>query len=345
MKKNRWISLLVVSGLCMSFTGCIGNFYENIGSVDGREISSGLYLNLQYDAYNLGYSMLEDAEQDPFDQEIEGLSFEDWLSQETDRKLREYVAIERLSAENEVVLSEESLTYRDQLSSYWDFSSESYTENGISYDTMMRTTTIGLLKDDLFTFYYGPDGELAKSDEEIRADYDEQFGTIEYISLPFNTLSDPVEEKEDEVMAVAEELRARLEAGDAIEDVAADGVEQVYEITGREFLEDSASTAVATNYLEFAGGEDDEYYPTEFRTGLQEMAEGDVGIHKMGSTLLVYRRVPNFESDEAFDTERSNVVRRLYQDEFDEFLVETYEGYPLEFTFGARSYLSPKKIV
>ncbi len=356
MKRNKWISLLLSGSICLSFSGCIGNLYENVGTVDGREISSGLYLNLQYDAYNYGSSLLQNAEQDllvantdqdldPLDQELEGMPFADWLSQETEKNLREYVAIERLSAENEVVLGEENAGYLEQLASYWEFSAETYAENGISYNTMMRTTTNGLLRNELFSFYYGPEGELAKSDEEIREEYNELYGKIEYISLPYSTATDPVEDKEVEIMALAEELQDRLEAGESMELVAEEGVAEAYEITSRELGEDSAASSVSTNYLAFTGDEDDEFYPPEFRSELQQMEDGDVGIHVMDSVIMVYRRAPNFENDEMFAEERDNVVGSLYQEEFDAFLADIYEAYPVEYDFGARSYFSPSKIV
>ncbi len=345
MKKNKWVSLLLAGGLCVSLSGCIGNFYENVGTVDGQEISSGLYLNLQYDAYNYGRTLVEDTEADVFGQEVDGLSFNEWLSQETDTRLREYVAVERLSRENEVILSEEGYSYLEQMASYWEFSSEIYAENGISYDTMMRTLTNDLLKSELFLYFYGPEGELAPSDEEIRTAYDEQFGKIEYISLPYTTTGDPTEEKEAEVMAVAEELQARLEAGETLEDVAESGVSQAYEITGREFTDASTEASVSSSYLEFEGDDDSAYYPQEFRSSLKDLENGTVGVHVMDSVILVYEKVPNFEDDETFEAERDNVVQSLYQDDFDTYLEDIYSAYPLDFSFGARSYFSPKKIV
>ncbi len=345
LNKKRWISLLVVAGLCVSLSGCIGNLYENVGTVDGREISSGLYLNLQYDAYNMGSSLVEDVEGDPLKQEVDGVPFEEWLSAETEKKLKEYVAVEQLSAENEVILSEESRSYMEQIATYWDFSSEIYTENGISYDTMMRTVANDLLKDELFLYYYGPEGELAPSDDEIETAYDEQFGRIEYISLPFTTTGDPVEEKQADVMAVAEEMQSRLEAGESMEEVAEYGVTEAYTITQRELTDTSATSAISASYLEYAPEEDDEYYPEEFRSALQEMEEGEYGIHTMDSVILVYSKVPNFEDEEMFEAERDNVVRSLYEDDFDAYMAEIYEPYPVEFALGARTYFNPGKIV
>ncbi len=345
MKKTRWISLLLAGALCVGLTGCIGNFYENVANVDGREISAGLYLNMQYDAFAEGKTLVEDSEKDPFKQTVEDQKFSDWLSARTEEKLREFVAIERLCAENEVVLSEENRSYLEQMASYWDMSAETFEKNGIGYDTLMLTLTNGMLKSELFKHLYAADSELAPPAEEIRKLYEEQFGQIEYVMLPYKTSGDTPQDKEAEVTAIAEEMKTRMENGEDYDTVAAEGLKQVYELLGREYTEDTASSALSTSYIEFAGGEDDEYYPPEFRTQLQSMEMGAYGVHKMGSLILVYRRVPNFADDTAYEEARDNVVTSLYEDDFDAYLKGIYDAYPVSWEPGARFYFSPKKIV
>ncbi len=346
MKKTKWISLLLAMALCLAFTGCIGNFYENAGTVDGRKISSGLYLSLQYNAYTEGKSKVEDPEADPFKQKIDGVKFKDWVNTRTEELLRQFVCVERLAAEKEVVLGEENKGYLEQMAGYWDVLKEQYEANGISYDTMMLTMANDMLADELFKAMYASGGDLAPSDEEIRAEYEAKFGQIEYIMLPFNAnTGEASESKEPEVMAVAEEMKTKLENGGDFKEVAAEGLEKVYGIIGREFSAENVDSSISTSFIEYEGEDNDESYPPEFRAQLKGMAEGEYGIHKMSSLILVYRVIPTFADDAAFTEARDTAVNSLYRDSFDQYLAETYNAYPVSWEPGARFYFRPEKIV
>ena len=348
MKKTRWLSLLLAVALCLSFTGCIGNFYENAGTVDGREISSGLYLCLQYDAYSEGKALLEDTETSPFEQEIDGVKFADWVASRTEEKMRQFVCVERMAAEREVVLSENSRNYIEQMNSYWDMVKDRYAQNGIGYDTLMLTMTNDMLTDELFLQMYGQEGELAPSDEELRKEYEEKYAQIEYVMLPHTTVTEEGtegEDKLDEVTAVAEEMKDRLEAGEDLQEVAEEGLQEVYELVDREYTEETAGNSVATAFVEFEGPEDDEFYTPEFREGLVTMDEGEWGVYTMGNLVLLYTRIPTFADDAAFEEARDTVVESLYSESFDEYLQGIYADYPVAFEPGARWYFRPQKIV
>ncbi|MDL2254414.1 hypothetical protein LJC49_10190 [Ruminococcaceae bacterium OttesenSCG-928-I18] len=348
MKKTRWMPLLLALVLCASFTGCIGNFYENAGTVDGREISSGLYLGLQYNAYTEGKALLEDEEEDPFKQEIEGVKFEDWVNNRTEELVRKYVCVERMCAEREVVLGEENRGYLEQMTGYWDMVEERYAKNGIGYDTLMRTMTNDMLTDELFLQMYGEEGELAPSEEEMRKEYEEQYAQIEYVMLPFNTVAEEGAEsvsKEEEVMAVAEGMVEDLNAGEDLAEVAEEGLKETYEAIDREFTEETVANSITSTYIEFVGKEEDELYPQEFRSQLKEMELDKWDIHNMGNLILVYRRLPTFGDDASFEEVRSTVVESLYRESFDEYLAGIYADYPLSWEPGARWYFRPQKIV
>lgn len=365
MKKLKMPALLLAVALCGGMmTGCLENVYENAGTVDGRAIPAGLYLNLQYDAFNEaetkvnealagedeeGNATASDDEVNVLRQKIEGVSAKKWISERTEEKARRFVAIEKLCRENGVVLSEDSQSYIEQMLGYWDMMAEMYETNGISQDTFVRNMTNEMLADELFLHMYGPDGELNPGEDELKKVYAEKNAHLRYIMVPFKKTAaedggEP-EELLDEVMPIAEAMEKDVKAGKDMEEVAAK-MEEVYKLIDREYSEETAASSVTTAYIEYEVDPetDDGTYPAEFREKLKSQKEGDTGVVNIGSLLLVYQVIPAFESEEEFEENRDSIIRNMYQDDFDAWLEETYNQYEVKWEPGARWYMRPQKI-
>lgn len=360
MKRVKWLALLLCAALCLGLTGCFENIYENAGTIDGTALPSGLYLNMQYDAFGEAETKVleqieaeegEDADTEDVNvlsKKVEGESAKKWIAARTEEMARKYVAVQRLAREHEVTLSEDNQGYVEQMAGYWEMIGENYEVNGISQESFMRTMVNEMLADELFIALYAEGGELDPGNDAMKEAYTQQNAHLRSILVPFNKTGEEGEEStdlSDEVMPIAEEMKADLEAGKTAEE-AAERMEEVYKLLGREYSDTTASGSVTTSYIAYELDEDeeDETYPAEFRASLKDAKVGDIGITKTSSLIMVYEVIPTFESEEQFEETRDSVVRSLYQEDFDAWLAEIYNAYEVKWETGARWYMRPSKI-
>ncbi len=100
IRLKKWAALALALVMMLALSGCIGNFYKNAGTINGVEISSGLYLIAQYTAFSEARANdAVDDEQDLFSQTLDGKSTSDWISERTVELLRRYVAVRALCRE------------------------------------------------------------------------------------------------------------------------------------------------------------------------------------------------------------------------------------------------------
>lgn len=359
LKRRNVLVALVALLLCTTLlTGCGENTYAYVGTIDGQALPAGMYLNLQYNAYTEAEGLVADEldEDDPaaeegievLKQKVEGQSAKAWIDARTEELCRKYTAVDKLCAEKGIVLGEDNRSYMEQMGSYWSMLAEGYESNGISQDTYLRNLANSMLEDELFLHMYGTEGELSPGDDELKTSYAEQNAHLKYIMVPVNTVAADDEESQDltdEVMPLAEAMEKALAAGKDFEEVAA-SLEEVYGLLGRTYNADTATSAITDSYVAYALPEDEEdtTYTPEFRAGLKDAKEGDTGIFKMDSIIMVYQVIPSFESEEQFEQQRDSIVRSLYQSEFEDWLADIYNAYEVKWTFGARWYYRPSKI-
>ena len=343
MMKKTLAVLAVALVLAIGFTGCIGNFYESAGTINGTDISSGLYLMAQYNAYTEARTNEQiDPEKDLLKQKIDDESTSAWIKTRTEELLRRYVAIRALCRERDIEMDSTGQENIQQMQQYWSYLEPTYTENGISYETFIRYLTVDELSRQLFTSLYAEDGELAVPDEELKKQYGEEYAHIRAYSISLNSLAEGVDVSAD-VLALAEKLPAKLEGGMTLEEMVTTGLGPLYEVTGREYNPDTAAGSIYSNYIEYAPDNYDTY-SEEFLAKLKDQKVGDYGVYNMGGTAILYEKVDTFADDEAYQAERENVILKLKNDEYQDYLASIYDTYDVEWLPFAREYLSPSKI-
>ncbi|MDL2220008.1 hypothetical protein LJC04_06770 [Ruminococcaceae bacterium OttesenSCG-928-O06] len=342
MKTKQLCALLLVAVMAFALTGCIGNLYENALTIDGTEISSGLYLMAQFTAYNEARSKVEDAEKDVLKQKIDGQSATAWIRERAEELCLKYVAVQRLCREKGITLSYEGQQSIEQMMQYWTYLEELYTENGISEGTLRRYATNEELSSQLFMALYGKDGELASPDSEMMAEYAESHAHIRYLIIPTTPLEGDADVSGD-VNAAVQDLLLLLQGGKTLEEVAVEDLPWVYDLMGRTYDVETAADSVTDSYI---GYEQDNYetYTEEFLQELKAQSVGDYGLYAYSTTLLLYQKVTPFADAEEFDAMRGTVVSALKTDAYEEYLRSVYEAYPVNWVFGSRTYLSPGKI-
>ena len=199
--KQKLLALVCALALVVSLAGCVISTPDTVGFLGDYEISSGLYLLAQYDAYQKAAD-LASSDQDATNvnaflkQTItvdsdsgETATVSDYVARKTLENLQTYAATElrfdelggQLTAEEE----QQADSYAQQL---MDQYGSTYTANGIGLETLKAFERIQLKHTLLLTLVYGPDGESPVDDSDLTEHLDSQMYELAYVNIPlYNT--------------------------------------------------------------------------------------------------------------------------------------------------------------
>ena len=198
--KKKLIALLAAVAMVFSLAAC-GSTPDSVGTIGTVDITSGLYLLAQYDAYQKA-SDLATSEQDATDVKAflkqtitvdadsgETAAVSDYVSQKTMENLETYAAIEtrfeelggQLTAEEEA----QADSYASQLMEQYG---DTYKANGIGLNTVQRFERILIKSSDLLELVYGVDGETPVSDADLTSHLENNMYELAYYTIPlYNT--------------------------------------------------------------------------------------------------------------------------------------------------------------
>ncbi len=198
--KKKLIALLAAAAMVFSLAAC-GSTPDSVGTIGTVDITSGLYLLAQYDAYQKAAD-LATSEQDATDVKAflkqtitvdadsgETATVSDYVSQKTMENLETYAAIEtrfeelggQLTAEEEA----QADSYASQLMEQYG---DTYKANGIGLNTVQRFERILIKSSDLLELVYGVDGETPVSDADLTSHLENNMYELAYYTIPlYNT--------------------------------------------------------------------------------------------------------------------------------------------------------------
>ncbi len=201
--KKRILALLCALALTVGLAGCVLSTPDTVGTIGDVEISSGLYLLAQFDAYQKAAD-LASSEQDAskvksFLKETitvdadteETATVSDYVAQQTLKNLETYAAIEtrfdalggQLTAEQEA----QADSYAEQLMNQYG---DTYKANGIGLETVKRFERILLKSTALLDLVYGENGETPVSDADLTDYIENDLYYLSYVAVPlYNTTS------------------------------------------------------------------------------------------------------------------------------------------------------------
>ena len=199
--KQKLLALVCALALVVSLAGCVISTPDTVGSLGDYEISSGLYLLAQYDAYQKAAD-LASSDQDAANVKAflkqtitvdsdsgETATVSDYVARKTLENLQTYAATElrfdelggQLTAEEE----QQADSYAQQL---MDQYGDTYKANGIGLETVQHFERIQLKHTLLLTLVYGPDGESPVDDSDLTEHLDSQMYELAYVNIPlYNT--------------------------------------------------------------------------------------------------------------------------------------------------------------
>ena len=198
--KKKLIALRAAVAMVLSLAAC-GSTPDSVGTIGTVDITSGLYLLAQYDAYQKAAD-LATSEQDATDVKAflkqtitvdadsgETATVSDYVSQKTMENLETYAAIEtrfeelggQLTAEEEA----QADSYASQLMEQYG---DTYKANGIGLNTVQRFERILIKSSDLLELVYGVDGETPVSDADLTSHLENNMYELAYYTIPlYNT--------------------------------------------------------------------------------------------------------------------------------------------------------------
>ena len=201
--KKRILALFCALALTVGLAGCVLSTPDTVGTIGDVEISSGLYLLAQFDAYQKAAD-LASSEQDAskvksFLKETitvdadteETATVSDYVAQQTLKNLETYAAIEtrfdalggQLTAEQEA----QADSYAEQLMNQYG---DTYKANGIGLETVKRFERILLKSTVLLDLVYGENGEAPVSDADLTDYIENDLYYLSYVAVPlYNTTS------------------------------------------------------------------------------------------------------------------------------------------------------------
>ena len=199
--KKKLIALVCALALAVGLVGCSLSTPDSVGTIGNVDISSGLYLLAQFDAYQTAADLASD-DQDATkvssflkatiavdDATGETAVVSDYVAQKTLENLESYAAIETRFDELGGVLTLDEETQADSYASQlMEQNGDLYKANGIGLDTLKRFERILIKSNDLLEMCYGTDGETPVSDAELTSHLEDEMVYIRYVVVPlYNT--------------------------------------------------------------------------------------------------------------------------------------------------------------
>ena len=209
--KKKLIALVCALALAVGLVGCSLSTPDSVGTIGNVDISSGLYLLAQFDAYQTAADLASD-DQDATkvssflkatitvdDATGETAVVSDYVAQKTLENLESYAAIETRFDELGGVLTPDEETQADSYASQlMEQYGDTYKANGIGLNTVQRFERILIKSSDLLELVYGVDGETPVSDADLTSHLENNMYELAYYTIPLYNTSTYASADEDQ---------------------------------------------------------------------------------------------------------------------------------------------------
>ncbi len=271
--KQKLLALMTALALCFGLAGCNISTPATVGSLGDVEITSGIYLISQFQAYQtvLGYAnstqssmstsaflketvyVAEDGTMAPEPAEGEtqtgeARSVSEFVASETLANLQYYAAVETLFAELGGKLTQDEMDYAayyaEQL---WAYYGETYEANGIGLTTLTAYQYTSLKNSALLELMYGTDGVEPVSDDALTAYLYDDLVYLKHISVPMYNTSDYTfadETQQAEILTALDALLTQaqasmtddgMDAATAFESAVSANIGAAYDVMGSSY--------------------------------------------------------------------------------------------------------------
>ena len=331
--------------LCLSMLmGCAYN-PQTVLTVDGRDVSCGVYLFEQLEAIQLAIETYGDDEVKGaaiYDVEIEGVPAREWINRETVDRCK-YVAFinsefERLGLE----IDEMSKYYYEYAaSSTWSQSGQGYLRNGISYDTFLEMYMNSYKESMVVNALYGPGGERALPDADKQAYFESSFTRFDYLKFPTTDSYGYALSSLDAVEAVAGKLAAAT-TDEELKELYLANYSEILALTGssEEVSDETFASAFITDSLL---NKTSTSFSAEFIDAVLATEDDAFHLYVSDTEIVLYRAKPLTDED-TVDKYDATIVSALAQEPFKTYSQGVIDGYEVVEDARARKYYSLDKV-
>ena len=209
--KKKLIALVCALALAVGLVGCSLSTPDSVGTIGEVDISSGLYLLAQFDAYQTAADLASD-DQDATkvssflkatitvdDATGETAVVSDYVAQKTLENLESYAAIEtRFEELGGQLTAEEDAQADSYASQLMEQYGDTYKANGIGLNTVQRFERILIKSSDLLELVYGVDGETPVPDADLTSHLENNMYELAYYTIPLYNTSTYASADEDQ---------------------------------------------------------------------------------------------------------------------------------------------------
>lgn len=316
MNWMKRLTAVALSGILLaSFAGCSGADTTWIAKYGDTKLPAGVYIATMMDVYSEAKYRVPDQKGDLLSQQIDEVSADEWIRNETMNRVKEHIAVDQQFAEMGLSFTEEQQKQIDDAFTYqWSMLQKVYELNGVGETSLKLNLENNAKVNVLFQAIYGKDGTKAVSDEELLDKIEADYAKTQYILLSKvdNTGTALPEDKLATVKELAEGYLARAQKGERILDLILEEEKRVAENpddvhshedeTIHDALVSKANSSFPTEFVDAIFQQEmntpflvetDEYYFVATRLSVrdQEMLEG------LRNTALVSLKSEEFQQD------------------------------------------------
>lgn len=178
----------LVSGL----SGCtpsIGSGSTTAMTIEGYDIPAGLFIYYSMQGYNEASQVLQTQNgtapelKDVRNARIDEIDSTDWIQNRATDYCVDFAGIEREFDAIGGVLSLEDKDNAKSMAEYYYAMDSRLPENGVSEDTMLKMAESSYKEQAIFKYYYGFDGTMGCSEDELKDYFDENFARVKLVSI------------------------------------------------------------------------------------------------------------------------------------------------------------------
>ena len=364
--KRKIVSCIAAAALAVtsavSLSGCADISYALV--IDGVTIPAGVYIMYSGYAFSDAEALLREEQPDidmsaeDFDhykQTVSGMSFADYVKQETVNYCKRYVAVTRLYDELGIEMDatdRDGLT--DNINNQWDFSVSDWTSTitylkgcktlgdyyqsiGVAKSSFKEVMTGNYKSSEIFSYYYGEGGIEEVPIDEIKNYIDENYSLARYFSIPITEDGEVVGEDE---LAKLEEL-----ANGYIKELN-DGTSysEVYEEYEKYSSEDEETDEEEEEHEHEDSDFDriisvDSTSPSEeFVKALFEQEKGTAALFKADTYYYVVQRLDITDSEDYVEDYTDTALEALRRDDMEDAFKAKYADYGVTENSSAPDY-------
>ena len=344
MIKRIAAAVLAVAMTAVLFTGCSKN-YTKVVTVDGMDFTPSMYLCAQYNAYSAAWSETEaETHAEVMASEIEGMSAEEWIHQETIKNLQVYAWTEKTFEEMGLEFLAEETAYIEQLVEYyWPYSEEFYTSNGIGKETYAKFNMFSYKYDKVFDALYSEGGVKEVAEAEYREYMDSKYSRITGFYMPkLDRSGKEISEKEMTVIkGYCEKAVEELNNGADLAEVSKN-----YKTMANDYLKlEVDASASSSNVIDSYVGKNSTAFSKEVEEKAFAMEEDSEYIFaEMDEDLIVFKKIANFATDDEFESLKGDLLSEMKSEEFNDYAEELASQLATTEDVAAVKYYSVSKI-